>query len=104
GIFKPSNSYIRTTNNQYLTIYFSDVIPNKIIVRNQGSSTGKKGTYEIVNNSSTNLEIVQYSNVYKDVLYKPNAIKFKDVKESTGYIDLDLQENYATNKLGEKIK
>lgn len=104
GVFKPSSDYIKTTNTQYLTFYFSNDIPNKMIVRNQGSSTGEKRGYEIVNNLSENLEIAEYSDDYKAILYKPDAIKFKDVKTSTEYLDLDIKENYATDKTGRKIK
>lgn len=104
GVFKPSKNYIKATNTQYLTLYFSNDIPNKMIVRNQGSSTGKKGGYEIVNNLPEELEITEYSDAYKAILYKPDAIKFKDVKASTEYLDLDIKENYATDKTGKKIK
>ncbi len=33
-----------------------------------------------------------------------NAIKFKDVKTSTDYLTINIQENYATDKTGKKIE
>ncbi|MBL7737358.1 MAG: hypothetical protein JNL51_18005 [Chitinophagaceae bacterium] len=103
GVFKPTN-YIKTTNTQYLTIYFSSDVPNKMIVRNQGSSTGEKGGYDIVNNLPENFDIVEYSEEYRAILYKPDAIKFKDVKSNTDYLTINIKENYSTDKIGKKIK
>lgn len=104
GVLNPSGNYIKTTNTQYLTLYFSDDIPNEMIVRNQGSSAGEKGGYEIVNNLSENLLITEYSDDYRDILYKADAVKFKDVKATTEYIDINIKENYATDKRGKKLK
>lgn len=104
GITEPSGTYIRTKNTQYLALYFSSDIPNKMIVRNQGSSIGEKGEYEIINKLSDSAKIAKFSDSYRAILYEPNAIKFSDVKESTEYLDLDIKENYATDKQGERIK
>ncbi|MHC5310127.1 hypothetical protein ACYSNM_08660 [Myroides sp. LJL116] len=100
GVFKPSENYIKATNTQYLTLYFSNDIPNKMIVRDQGNSMGKGEKYEIVNNLPEELEINDYSDDYNVILYKSDAVKFKDVKTSTEYIDLNIFENYATDKNG----
>lgn len=104
GVIKPSDCYIKSRNDKYLTLYFSSNIPNRIIVRDQGSFTGKKGGYEIVNNIPEILEIVEYSNDYKTILYRPEATKFRDVKSTTDYLTVNIKENYAIDKSGKKLK
>lgn len=103
GVFKPSENYIKAANTQYLTLYFSDDIPNEMIVRDQGNPTGEKEKYEIVNNLPEILEITDYSDDYKIILYELDALRFKDVKASTEYIDLNVYENYATDKNGNML-
>ncbi|MRI64667.1 hypothetical protein EDM00_11815 [Ornithobacterium rhinotracheale] len=103
-IFKPDDNYIQTNNKQYLTLYFSNNLPNKIIVRNQGNASGGKGEYKIINNRKEKLQFFAYSDIYKAILYKPNAVKFIDVKPNTEYIDLVIDENYAIDKTGGKLE
>jgi|GEM_PF-538011 len=97
GIFEPKDNYVKADNGQYLTLYFSSELKKKMIVRNQGSYSGSSW-YEIVNNSKEIIEIIEYSEEYREILYKPDAVLFKDVKETTEMIDLDTWENYATDK------
>lgn len=104
GVLNPSDNYIKTTNTQYLTLYFNSNFPNMMAVRNQGSSTGLNADYEIINNLPEKFNIHEYSEEYKAILYEPEAKKFKDVKVSTEYIDLNIKENYATDKTGKKIQ
>lgn len=103
GIFKPSDSYIKTSNTQYLTLYFTNKLPHKIVVRNQGNAKEQAG-YEILNKSIGNWEIIEYSEDFKSILYKPNAKKFNEVDPSTNYIDLNIKESYAVDKSGEKLR
>ena len=51
GLISPSDDYIKTTNTQYLTIYFSDEMPKTLIIRNEGTSQGFEGGYTIFNNA-----------------------------------------------------
>ncbi len=104
GIFKPSSSFIETSNSQYLTLYFTDKLPKKIIVRNQGSSNSQKGKYTINNEEKSSWRIVEYSDEYKSQIYNPDALKFNDIKTGVKYIDLNIKQDYATNKTGEKIE
>jgi len=103
GILSPSDDYLLTSNTQYLTLYFSEKLPKKIIVRNQGSSSGK-AEYKIRHSSRGNWEISEYSERYKLVIYRNQARKFSDVQETANYIDLDIKENYARDKTGRKLK
>jgi hypothetical protein len=107
GIYKgndvPDISHIKTINGQYLTLYFSEDLPQKIIVRDQGNYENNQKGYSIEKGAKGEWQILEYSESYKSTLYNPEAVKFKDVKSSTNYIDLNIQENYATDKSGKKI-
>lgn|SRR5690606_26496562 len=99
----PIVSHIKTVSGQFLTLYFSEEFPHKIIVRDQGNYLSDKKKYTLVNNIKEEWQFLEYSDDYKAILYKSDAVKFKDVKASTDYIDLDLYENYATDKNGNKL-
>lgn len=101
---EPNVNYIKTINEQFLTLYFSKNLPNKIIVRDEGNLMNNKKMYSIENRKKGEWEFIEYSADYKDVLYTPNATKFKDVKLSTDYLIINIQENYATDKTGKKIE
>lgn len=103
---KPTVSHIRTINKQFITLYFSKEkeLSYKIIVRDEGNLESNQKRYTIENDVKGKWEFLEYSNIYKSILYEPNAIKFKDVKTSTDYLTINIQENYATDKTGEKIK
>lgn len=102
---EPNVNFIKTINEQFLTLYFSKNLPNKIIVRDEGNLKNNKKMYSIENNKMTGKwKFLEYSADYKNVLYNPDATKFKDVKFSTDYLIINIEENYATNKIGKKIK
>jgi len=102
-ILRPSDNYLETSNTQYLTLYYSEKLPKKIIVRNQGIPNGKD-EYKIRSNPKEDWELLEYSERYKLILYQTQAHKFKDVKATTNYLDLDIEENYAKDKTGRKLK
>lgn len=103
---KPTVSYIRTINKQFLTLYFSNEkeLSYKIIVRDEGNLESNQKRYTIENDVKREWVFFEYSESYKSILYEPNAIKFKDVKASTDYLTINIQENYATDKSGKKLK
>jgi len=101
---KPDVSYLKTINKQFLTLYFSKELPNKIVVRDEGNLVSNNKMFSIENKVSGEWEFLEYSDKYKAVLYKPDATKFKDVKLNTDYLTLNIQENYATDKSGKKIE
>ncbi len=103
---KPTVSHIRTINKQSLTLYFSNEkeLSYKIIVRDEGNLVSNQKRYTIENDVQGEWELLEYSDSYKSILYEPNAIKFKDVKASTDYLSINIQENYATDKSGKKLK
>jgi hypothetical protein len=104
GNSKPSVCYIKTINKQFLTIYFSEEISKKIIVRDDGNLESNQRRYTIENKGKGKWDLLEYSQEYKSILYKSNAIKFKDVKSGTEYLTINIHENYAIDKTGKKIK
>lgn len=104
NVVSPSNNYLETSNTQYLTIYFTNKIPNKIIVKNQGDSGGDEGGFKIKSSSKENWEMLEYLEQYKSIIYKTEASKLNEVQETTSYINLYIDENYATDKTGKKLK
>lgn len=99
GWFSPSNDYVKTSNTQYLTLYYSNKLPDNVIIRNQGTSGGLEGGYEITGDT-----FVKYTDELKELLYRKNATYHKDIKEGVGFIDLDIKESYAKDNYGTKLK
>lgn len=104
GNMLPDVSYIKTVNQQFLTLFFSKDLPNKIIIRDEGNFVNNKKMYSVENRLKGDWEFLEYSDEYKNVLYKSDATKFKDVKLSTDYLTLNIQENHATDKTGMKVE
>lgn len=101
---EPSVSYIKTINKQFLTLYFSEEIPQKIVVRDEGNLESNQKRYTIENREKGKWNLLEYSEEYKAILYERDAKKFKDVKSITEYLTINIHENYATDKTGKKIK
>lgn len=101
----PTISHIRTINKQFLTLYFSseNELSNKIIVRDEGNLESNQKRFTIENDVTGEWEFFEYSDSLKSILYEPGAIKFKDVKLSTDYIIINVEENYAMDKRGNKL-
>lgn len=102
----PTISHIRTINKQFLTLYFSSEkeLTHKIIVRDEGNLESDQKRFTIENNVTGEWEFFEYSDSLKSILYKPNAIKFKDVKASIDYLSINIEENYAMDKSGKKVQ
>jgi hypothetical protein len=101
---EPSVSHIKTINKQFLTLYFSEEIPQKIVVRDQGNLESNLKRYTIEKREKGKWEFLEYSEEYKSILYGQDAKKFKDVKLVADYLTINIHENYATDKTGKKLK
>ena len=93
----PKESYIKTSNTQYLTLYYSKKLPDKIIVRNQGTAEGLNGTYFIHGNI-----FVEYGEKFEKMIYGNNVKYENDVQADVYFINVDIKENYAVDNLGNK--
>jgi hypothetical protein len=103
GIYKklrvPDISYIQTDYDQSLILYFSDSLPNKIIVEN----AYHEKSYFIQNKYTSKWKFVNYSDKYDSLLHKRNATKTNEVKSGVDYIFLDIHGDFAINKEGKRL-
>lgn len=102
----PTVSHTKTTNKQFFTLYFSNEkgFSNKIIVRDEGNLESSKKLYTIENGVKGEWVFLEFSDSVKSILYYPDAIKFNDVKTSAEYLTINIQENYAIDKIGKKLE
>jgi len=101
GNLELKKDYIKTKSTQALTFYFSDDMPGKIIVRNQGNFDNESG-YELI--GSQNNVFIEFDEQLNNQLYSKNAKKFNEVNAGVNYIDLVIKDNYAIDKDGVHIK
>jgi len=104
SVLNPSDNYIKTSNRQSLTLFYSNKLSKTVLIRNEGESTGRIGGYKVINHQLNDYKILSYCSEYDKVLYKPDAYYFRDVKGTTEYIKLNIHENYATDKRGKKFR
>jgi hypothetical protein len=102
-VMKPSNDFIETTNTQYLTLYFLAGSSQVLVVKNEGTSQGFKGGFKIHNALKNKVTILDYSESSQSLIYKPNAQTHSDVSPGVELLNLDIFENYATDKNGKKL-
>ena len=96
GMLKPSSCYIETENIGDIVVYWSDKLPEVIIIRCDG-------IYKIY--YPGNIKILDYkkSYAYEKILYEIDSKKFNEVKPTSYLMDINIKENYAVDKFGEKI-
>ncbi len=98
SLWAPSNNFIKTSNLNELTIFFTDELPNTFIVQSKEKLKvyNKEGCVFL----DYNLDSARL----KKILYKPDAKRFyKDLKLNARLIDIDIKENYARDKDGKTI-
>ena len=93
GIVRPSDTYIQAANTTLLTIYFSPELPRAFVFQSWLPLKVINAHHEF-----------EFYNYYEDtsrflkMLYLPNAQKRGDMRPGAGLMDIDVHENYATNK------
>jgi hypothetical protein len=99
GIFRPANDFIKTTNSNNLTIYFTDEIPNAFIFRSEQDIE--------INNDGKNKYVFYDYNQYKEkfdkVLDREYATKNSDVKNDAQLIDIIIYDDFALDKNGRTL-
>jgi hypothetical protein len=95
GLFEPNN-FLKTSNINYLTLFYSDKLKNKILVYGDDC--------EVFNNDKESLHFVLYNKEkFRKYIYNENSIKFSDVKDGVILYNIDISSLSLTNKSGEKI-
>jgi len=99
GIVKPSEQYIESSNTNLITIYFSKELPNAFIFQ----SSGEMKIYNGGNREFLFYDYAKDTSRFNKILYMPDAVKRSDIKADAGLMDIDIRENYATDKSGKKL-
>lgn len=99
GMFKPSKNFIKSSNTDNLTIFFTSELPNVFIYKSE---------HDLKVNNSNKDEFIFYdynSDIKKfdRIIYTPNAKKNNDIRDKVRLIDLFIQDNYALDKDGKKL-
>jgi hypothetical protein len=98
GVTKPSDGYIETDNLNDLTIYYSNKLPNLILLRKESHNN-----YYIINPKDHKFLFEDYtSNIekYKPIIYKKNSKQFSDVNEDAFFLTINIREGYASDETG----
>jgi len=103
GLIKPMDDYIRSTNTNSFTIYISMQLPKTLIIKNEGTSQGFEGEFDIINDDKSKFIIKSYSKTYEDMLYHPKAAHFNDLRDDANYFAINVEEDYAEDKNGKKL-
>ena len=106
GLMPPSSSFIKTTNTDNITIFFSRSCYNELIFKRGGDPDGND-IFQVNNiYNKHRFAFINYdSNVKKwdSILYKSDAKRFNDVMDNIDFIEIYIKENVAINKNGEKL-
>jgi hypothetical protein len=96
GALRPANGYMRCSNTNLITFFFSSELPGEIVFQ-----TGNE--VNVHNDSLNPIKFYDFSvdtSRYLKLLYLPTAKTSRDMKPDAELMDLDIRENYATNKDG----
>ncbi|MEJ8606433.1 hypothetical protein JSO56_05780 [Riemerella anatipestifer] len=98
GITAPDN-YVEIGNLDNVTIYWSNEIPEKYIVRNEGYK------FDIISHQKDNkfLKFEDKKKYYRSLLYLQEAKKHNDIKPNVEIMNISIREPYATDKKGNKL-
>lgn len=99
GIARPKDGYIKTSNRGYFTFYYSNRLPNLILINKESEDN-----YEISNSVNKKYSFADYisnKEKYKPIIYKKNAKKFSDINRDASFLSINILEGYATNETGE---
>jgi hypothetical protein len=102
GFLRPSTSFIETTNDNYLVLFFSDEFPDTIIYWEN-----RQGKFIKIDNKSTGKEVfVDYMSNHdslRNIIYNPNPKTVRDLKNNAYLLDIDIESNSAFNKDGKDL-
>lgn len=98
GITKPKDGYIETSNLGYLTIYYSDKLPNLILLRKESNNDYKFSNP--INKKYLFEDYISNKEKYKPIIYKENAEEFSDINKDASFLSINILEGYASDGTG----
>jgi hypothetical protein len=99
GLITPSDNFIKSSNNNFLTIYFTNELPNALIYKSEQTVDVKNGH----KNEYTFYDYNSDTQKFDSLLYIANAKKNNDIKGNAGLIDVIVGEYYALDKRGKHL-
>jgi hypothetical protein len=99
GIIRPSDNFIETSNNNFLTLYFTSELPNVVIYKSEQILTIKNADKDKWAFYDYNSNIQRFDSI----LYIANAKRNNDIKDNARLIDVFIGENYALDKKGKHL-
>lgn len=98
GIKKPVDDYIKVINNRYDNIHLLISRDGKLLIDVDKNAT-------VVKQSSNDLiDLYKNNKTLNDSLYTYFDGKYTRYKKEVDYISLNIKENYATDKNGNKLR
>lgn len=95
GLFEPNN-FLKTSNINYLTLFYSDKLKNKVLVYGDNC--------EVFNKDKKGLCFILYNKEkFGKYIYNENSIKFSDINNDVKLYNIDISSLSLTNKSGKKI-
>ena len=98
GLINMSDNYIITTNLSLLDCYWSEELPNTLIVR-----FGSSDYYKIINKNKNNIKIIDYSNSMEGIFYKKGATRMDEIKSNASLMMIYVDEDYAMDRNGKHL-
>lgn len=98
GITKPKDGYVEMPTLAYLTVYYSDKLPNIILLRKESNYDYK--AYDPVNKVYLFDDYILNIEKYRQIIYKVDATAFKDINNDASYLSINILEGYATDETG----
>lgn len=98
GITKPKDGYVETSNLGYLTVYYSDKLPNLILLNKESNYDYK--SFNPINKKYLFEDYALNNGKYKPIIYKENAKKFSDINNDASFLSINILEGYATDGTG----
>ena len=100
GLVRPSNNYVETSNDNHLTIYWTSQMEGALIVRGRND-------YFIYNEPNESIRLVDFqahADSLMTLIYPPGEQKFFQVRSDAELIYINIDENYALGRFGERIE
>lgn len=97
GLFKPSRSYIESTNINSMDLIWNGA-PHEVIVNKDDNSS-------IVNRFPNSINIIDYNTnkIHNDSLFTSFDGKYHRYRKDVMFISVFIEENYAVGKNGRKL-
>jgi hypothetical protein len=103
GLLPPTDNYILTTNQAYVTAYFSSALPATLVFKLEDRPWH---AWHVVNRIPRVYRLLAYETndqAFDSLFYIKNAKLHRDLQPNAFFIDVDIKEQYAIEKDGKHL-